>query len=85
MPDLKPVAEGADFDEYYRPLRVILFGSQFAAVDDAGAMGISATGHNPVTTLAQKLLQMGFDPDRPMILYRANQRIGATTVGEAAQ
>jgi hypothetical protein len=37
MPDYAP-----DLDE--RPLRVILFGSQFAAVDDAEAMGLSASG-----------------------------------------
>jgi hypothetical protein len=55
------VAVGDDFDE--RPLRVILFGSQFAALDDAEAMGFSASGPNCVQTMALRLLQSGFDPD----------------------
>jgi hypothetical protein len=32
-----------DVDVDHRPLRVILFGSQFASVDDSEAMGISAS------------------------------------------
>ena len=76
--------EGDDIlDE--RPLRVILFGSQFAALDDAEAMGFSASGPHCVRTMALRLLQSGFDPQRQMILFRANQNIGRTTVGKAAQ
>jgi hypothetical protein len=35
--------------------------------------------------MALRLLQAGIDPDRRMILFRANQPIGRTTVGQAAQ
>jgi hypothetical protein len=62
-----------------------LFGSQFVAVDDAEAMGFSASGPNCLQTMAKRLLQSGFDPQRPLILFRANQNIGRTTVGKAAQ
>jgi hypothetical protein len=75
--------EGDDFNE--RPLRVILFGSQFAALDDAEAMGFSASGPRCLQTMALRLLQSGFDPGRPLILFRANQNIGRTTVAAAAQ
>ena len=77
------VAEGDDFDE--RPLRLFLFGSQFVAVDDAEAMGFSASGPNCIQTMALRLLQSGFDPERQMIMYRANQRIGSTTIAAASQ
>jgi hypothetical protein len=83
MPDHAPVAEGDDFAE--RPLQVILFGGQFAALDDAEAMGLSASGPRCLQPMALRLLRAGFDPDRPLILYRANQNIGRTTVGKAAQ
>jgi hypothetical protein len=75
--------EGDDIPE--RPLRVILFGSQFVAVDESEAMGFSASGPNCVQTMALRLLQSGFDPERQMILFRANQRIGATTIAAASQ
>jgi hypothetical protein len=68
-----------------RPLRVILFGSQFVALDDAEAMGLSASGPNCIRTMALRLLQSGFNPERPLILFRANQNIGRTTIGKAAQ
>jgi hypothetical protein len=74
--------EGDDFDE--RPLRIVLFGSQFCAVDDASIMA-SASGPNCLQTMALRLLQSGFDPDRPLILFRANQNIGRTTIAAAAQ
>jgi len=73
-----------NLDVDHRPLRVILFGSQFAAVDDPEAMGLSASGHNAVQTLASRLLHAGYDPERPLILFRANQCIGKTTIAEAA-
>jgi hypothetical protein len=76
--------EGDDVPDE-RPLRVLLFGSQFVAVDDAEAMGFSASGPNCVQTMALRLLQSGFDPERPLILFRANQRIGSTTIAAASQ
>jgi hypothetical protein len=65
-------------------LRVNLFGEQFAAVDDPGIMA-SASGHRCLPTLASRLLQSGFDPDRKLILWRGNERVGSTTISIAAQ
>src|SRR5262245_51410263 len=77
--------EGDDIIPDDRPLRIILFGSQFASVDDADAYGFSASGTNAVQTLASRLLAAGYDADRPLILFRANQNIGRTTIGQAAK
>jgi hypothetical protein len=76
--------EGDDIPDK-RPLRVILFGGQFVALDDSEFVGLSASGPRCLETLASRLLASGFDPDRQMILSRANQNIGRTTVGKAAQ
>jgi hypothetical protein len=73
----------ADIDEP-SPLRVNLFGEQFAAVDDPGIMA-SASGPRCLPTLASRLLQAGFDSERKMTLFRAGERIGSTTIGQAAQ
>jgi hypothetical protein len=108
--------EGDDIPE--PPLRAILFGSQFVALDDAEHMGFSASGPNciqtsgtwrmvywirlccglgcviglpyaflaaSVTQMALRLLQSGFDPERQMIMFRANQKIGSTTIAAASQ
>jgi hypothetical protein len=81
-PDIRPVAEGDDFcDE--SPLRAILFGSDFVALDDSEAMGISASGPNCVRTLAEALQRAGFGSDRELVLYRAGQMISRLTIGEA--
>jgi len=54
--------EGDDIlDE--RPLRVILFGSQFAALDDAAAMGFSASGPHCVRTMALRLSEPKHRPN----------------------
>ena len=58
---------------------MILFGSQFATLDDAEACGFSATGPSAVATLAARLLQAGYDPDRPLVLFRRGQRIRKAT------
>jgi hypothetical protein len=65
------------------PLRVPLFGLQFAAVDNAE--GLSASGPQCLATLAKRLLQAGFDPERQMLLFRANRRVGSTTIAAASQ
>jgi hypothetical protein len=75
--------EGDDIPDE-APLRAILFGSQFVAIDNPEIMA-SASGPRCLQTLALRLLRAGFDSDRPLILYRANQNIGRTTVGKAAQ
>jgi hypothetical protein len=68
-----------------RPIRVILFGGQFAACDDAEALGISASGPNCVKTLAESLLRSGYDGLRPLIIFRAGQCIGKTSIENAAR
>jgi len=66
-------------------MRVILFGQQFAALDDSEAMGFSAQGPGCLRTLASKLLAAGFAPERPLVLFRANQCIGRVSISAAAQ
>jgi hypothetical protein len=75
--------EGDDIPDE-APLRTILFGSQFVAVDNPEVMA-SASGPQCLQTMAKRLLQAGIDSEREMILFRANQPIGRTTVGQAAQ
>lgn len=78
-------AKGGDNTETdERGLRVICYGESFAACYDADAMGFSASGHNAVQTLASRLLHAGFDPDRALILFRAGERVGRTTIQAAA-
>ena len=57
-------------DDETRPLRVILFGQQFCALDDAELMGISASGPNCLQTMAQRLLQSGYAPKQTLSLHR---------------
>ena len=66
------------------PLRCILYGESFAALDDAEGCGFSASGPNSFATLAGRLLQAGFDPDRPLILFRGGERLGKLTLAAAA-
>jgi len=75
MTDHQPApacAEGDDVDDLpevfsERPLRAIQFGSDFITLDDAEAMGISASGPNCLKTLAGALLRAGFSSDRRML------------------
>jgi len=67
------------------PLRVILFGSQFAAVDDGETLSLSASGPRALQSLASQLLQAGFDPDRALSIYRGGQHIGRQSISAAAQ
>jgi len=80
-PDTRPVAEGDDIE---RPIRVILFGGQFVSTDDSETVGLSATGPDALRTLGMRLFQAGFSPNRRLVLYRAGQCIGKTTIGKAA-
>jgi hypothetical protein len=66
------------------PIRVILYGSQFASCDDGDALGMMASGPKPLELLAMRLFQAGFDPERPLILFRGGERVGKTSVGVAA-
>jgi hypothetical protein len=67
------------------PLRAILFGKNFIALDDPSAMGMSAQGPGCLQTLAAHLLRQGYDPSCQLILHRAGQMIGKISVGEAAR
>jgi hypothetical protein len=73
-----------EVDEETRPLRIILFGSQFAAVDDSEAMGFSASGPSCLATLAQRLLQSGYAPQQTLSLHRGGQHIGRVSLAAAA-
>jgi len=73
--------EGDDFE---RPIRVIMFGGQFVSTDDGETIGMSATGPDALQTLAMRLFQAGFNPDRALSLYRGGQHVGKTTIGKAA-
>jgi hypothetical protein len=43
-----------------------------SGASSCSAEGITATGNAPVLALCRKLLDAGFDPDRPLDAYRAN-------------
>lgn len=81
--DCKPVAEGYDIPDK-RPIRVILFGGQFVSTDDSETIGLSATGPDALQTVAMRLFQSGFDPQRTLNLYRGGVFVGRTTIGKAA-
>jgi hypothetical protein len=82
-PDTAPVAEGDDVPDD-RPIRVIMFGGQFVSTDDSDTIGMSAAGPDALQTLATRLFQSGFDPQRALVMYRGGQYIGRTTIGKAA-
>jgi hypothetical protein len=75
--------EGADVPDD-RPIRVILFGGQFVSTDDSETVGMSASGPDALATLAMRLFQSGFDPQRSLVMYKGGQYIGRTTIGRAA-
>jgi len=78
------VAREADDVPAERPIRVIMFGGQFVSTDDNKTLGLSAYGPDALQTPAMRLFQSGFDPERPLILFRGGRRIGRTTIGHAA-
>jgi hypothetical protein len=45
---------------------------------------MSASGPDALATLAMRLFQSGFDPQRSLVMYRGGQYIGRTTIGKAA-
>jgi hypothetical protein len=71
-------------DDIECPIRVLLHGSQFAGTDDAETLGMSATGPSALQTLAMRLFQAGFAPERQLVLFRGGERVGATSIGVAA-
>ena len=76
--------EGDDIPDE-RPLRAILFGGNFVALDDSEAFGISASGPSCVRNLAEQLLRAGFGSDRRVHLYRAGCCISKATIAELAR
>jgi hypothetical protein len=78
-------AEGDDVPDD-RPIAVVLFGSSFAATaDEKMGRNISVSGHNAVARLAEHLLAAGHHPDRELLLHRAGQFIGKTSIAQAAR
>lgn len=73
--------EGDDISEPV--LQIALYGRMWATV--VGPPDLSASGPDCIQTLALQLLRSGFDPERQMVMYRANERIGATTIAAASQ
>jgi len=71
-------------EDIERPIRVILFGGQFVSTDDAETLGLSASGPDALQTLAMRLFQSGFDPQRSLAMYKGGVYIGRTTIGKAA-
>ncbi len=71
-------------DDDIRPMRIVLFGSQFCACDDSEALGFSASGPSCLKTLALRLLQSGYAPEQPLSLHRGGQFIGKTNLADAA-
>ena len=67
-----------------RPIRIILFGGQFVSTDDNETLGLSATGPDALQTLAMRLFQSGFSPERQLLLFRGGERVGRMTIGQAA-
>jgi hypothetical protein len=65
------------------PLQIALYGKMWATV--VGPPELSASGPDCVQTLALQLLRSGFGPERQMVMYRANERVGATTISAVAQ
>jgi hypothetical protein len=80
------VSEGDDLPFAFseRPIRVILYGGQFVSIDDGETIGLSASGPDALATLAMRLFQAGFDPERHLILFRGGERVGRTSIGKAA-
>ena len=76
--------EGDDIGPSERPIRVLQYGNQFVSTDDSETLGMSATGENALQTLAMRLFQAGFAPERQLVLFRGGERVGSTTIGNAA-
>ena len=68
-----------------RPVRVLLFGGNFAAVDDSELFGFSASGPGCQRTLAQSLLRAGCNGLRQLVFYRAGQCVGRGKIADIAK
>jgi len=69
--------------EHERPIRIIKFSDGFVSTDDPGTIGMSATGPGALQTLALRLAQSGFDPQRKLVIYRSGQCIGTMSIAQA--
>jgi hypothetical protein len=67
-----------------QPIKVVLYGQSFCAVEDSELYGFSVSGANCIKTLASRLLAAGLNPDQQIVLYRAGERCGRTTLAAAA-
>jgi hypothetical protein len=73
-------AEGDDIAE---PVRCYLYGDGFASID--GALSMSAFGPGALSTIAKKLLRLGYEPDREIICHRGGKRTARLLLRDAAQ
>ena len=71
-------------DPNAEPIRVILYGRQFAATGNCELAAVTASGPGCLKSLALQLFAAGFDPDRVLTLHRGGEEIGTTTIGVAA-
>jgi hypothetical protein len=81
--DRASCVEGDDLPDP-RPLRVCLFGTQFASIPDGEYGGMCCSGVAPMQRLGQKLIALSVDPNRKISIERGGIHIGSATVGEAA-
>ena len=79
-PDDLAVSEGDDISD--EPLKVFSYGDQFVSGDET--LGLSAQGPDALATLARRLVQSGFDPERRLIILKGSERVGSTTIAAAA-
>ena len=75
--------EGADLPDL-RPLRVILYASQYASILGGEFEGIICSGIAPLQRLGQQLLALNVSPNRKIRVERGGIHIGEATVGQAA-
>ena len=76
-------AEGSDLP-VESPLRVTLYGSQFASIPSGEYGGLCCSGIAPLQRLGQKLIALDVSPNRKLTIERGGIHIGEATVGEAA-
>src|SRR5262249_54124822 len=72
---------GSSMTEMADPIEVELFGS-----DECRYRGITTRGQAPALAMCRALLGSGFDPHRPLHVYRGNVlALKVRTIGEGAQ
>jgi hypothetical protein len=73
----------AQADDIPEPIRAFLYGDGFASID--GELQMSAFGPGALSTIARKLLRLGYEPDRELALIRGGKRMSRVLLRDAAQ